>query len=93
MEIKQRKNKVPLFIFYLILCVAMIVFGVFAPDSQFPADAPRFAFIFLGVFCTITSTLWFFSGSIDRSSWNQITKSLGNKEVETNTSEHEDSDQ
>ena len=93
MEIKQRKQKIPLLIFFLIICISMILFGVFAPDSQFPDDAPRSAFVFLGVFCTITSTLWFFFGSIDWSTWNLIKKSLGNKEVETDANDQEEPDQ
>lgn len=93
MEIKQRRQKIPLLIFFLILCISMLSFGIFAPDSQFPDDAPRSAFIFMGVCCTISSTLWFFYGSIDWSTWNQIKALLGRKEGKTNPNEKEESDQ
>lgn len=93
MHIRQRRQKIPFLISFLIIAAAMLLFGIFAPDHQFSDNLPRSDVIAGGVICLITSTLWFLFGSIDWSTWNRIKKSVKHTKKQTTSTKKEVADQ
>lgn len=96
MRIRQRKQKIPFYISFLIIAAAMLLFGIFAPEPEFSGHYsrhPRSDWIAAGVIGLITSTLWFFFGSIDGSTWNQIKKAVTHTKEQTTSNNKEDVEQ
>jgi len=86
----QRIQKIPFFVFMLLVCLCVLLFGMLGPDEQFSEKHPRSEMVFLGCFGFISSTVWFFFGMIDWSDWNTIKKQLTGKEANGDADTTED---
>ena len=62
---KQRRQKIPFFVSFLVLCVGAVLLGIFGPESQFSDNFSRSEPTIGGAIGTVTSTIWYFFGSID----------------------------